>query len=118
MLRVDGNARHWTHLNTLRFVKMSDTLGAFGRVDFIDLLAQINSLVGAFGLTHIAIDAFIGDHQGHASGSLQVGVKFHERIIGHLQHPKYWQGCLDQRTFQVDRHRHGQTPKMRHWKSS
>jgi hypothetical protein len=44
---------------------MAHTLGAFGWVDFINFRPQIDSLVGAFGFTHIAVDAFVGDHQSH-----------------------------------------------------
>jgi hypothetical protein len=72
MLRVDGNTSHRTNLHTLRLVKMAHAFGAFGRVDFVNFFAQINRLVRALRLTHIAVDAFIGDHQGHAWGSAKV----------------------------------------------
>ena len=65
VLGVDRDARHRADLHALGFVKVSDTLGAFGRVDFVNFRAQINRLIGALGLTHIAVDAFVGDHQGH-----------------------------------------------------
>jgi hypothetical protein len=72
MLRVDGNAGHWANLYTLGLVKMAYALGAFGRVNFVNFLAQINGLVRALGLAHIAVDAFVGDHQCHGLGSAKV----------------------------------------------
>jgi hypothetical protein len=51
---------------------MAHTLGAFGGVDFVNFFAQINRLVWALRLTHIAVDAFIGDHQCHGWGSAKV----------------------------------------------
>ena len=65
MRGVDRNAGHRAHLHALRFVKMANALGASGGVDLVNDLAQVNGLVGAFGFAHIAIDAFVGDHQGH-----------------------------------------------------
>jgi hypothetical protein len=59
---------------------MANAFSALGRVDFINLFAQINGLVRALGLTHIAVDAFIGDHQCHATSSTQVSVKFMARL--------------------------------------
>jgi hypothetical protein len=62
---MNGNAGHGTHLHTLGFVEMTDTLGAFRRVDLVDLRPKVNGLVGAFRLAHVAVDALVGDHQGH-----------------------------------------------------
>jgi hypothetical protein len=72
MLGVDGNAGHGADLHTLGLVKMAHALGALGRVDFVNFFAQINRLVRALGLTHIAVDAFVGDHQCHGWGSAKV----------------------------------------------
>jgi hypothetical protein len=69
VLWVDGDACHWADLDTLRLVKMPDTLGAFGGVNFVNFLAQIDRLIRALGLAHIAVDAFVGDHQCHGAGS-------------------------------------------------
>jgi hypothetical protein len=93
MLWVDGDASHGADLHTLGFFKMADAFGAFGRVDFVDFFTQINRLIWALGLAHIAVDAFIGDHQGHDAGSTQVGWDFMGAIIGHTQHPEDLQGC-------------------------
>jgi hypothetical protein len=72
VLWVNGDARHRADLDTLRLVKMPDTLGAFGRVNFVNFLAQIDRLIRALGFTHIAVDAFVGDHQCHGWGSAKV----------------------------------------------
>jgi hypothetical protein len=72
MLGVKGNTSYGADLYTLRLVKMSHAFGAFRRVDFVNFFTQINRLVRALRLTHIAVDAFIGDHQGHAWGSAKV----------------------------------------------
>ena len=65
VLRIDRDARHRADLHALRFVKMADAFGAFFGVDLIDLLAQINRFVRAFGLADVAVDALVGDQQGH-----------------------------------------------------
>ena len=65
MLWMDGNARHGTHLHALRFVKVAYALGAFVGVDLVDLRPQKNSFVWALWLAHIAVNAFVGDHQSH-----------------------------------------------------
>jgi hypothetical protein len=75
MLRVNGNTGHRANLYTLGLVKMPDTLGALGRVDFINLFAQINGLVRALRFAHITVDAFIGDHQCHGWGSAKVCIE-------------------------------------------
>ena len=61
MLWVNGDAGHGAHLHALRLVKMAYAFGAFVRVNLVDFFAQINRLVGALGLAHIAVDAFVGD---------------------------------------------------------
>lgn len=68
MVRVDGNAGHRAQLHTLRLVKMTHTLGAALGVDLVNLLAQVNGLVGANRFTHITIDARLCDHQSHKTG--------------------------------------------------
>ena len=102
MLRVDGDAGHRADLNALGLVKMADAFGAFGRIDLIDLWAQVNRLVGALGLTDIAVDAFIGDHQRHTTGSRRFGFKLMGLIIGHAQQPAGQQGCWRHRVFVPD----------------
>jgi hypothetical protein len=45
---------------------MAYAFGAFGGVNLVNLHAHEDGVVGAFGFTHIAVDALIGDHQSHA----------------------------------------------------
>jgi hypothetical protein len=65
VLRIDWDASNWAHLDTLRFIKVAHAFCALVGVDFIDLWAKVDRLIGTFRFTHIAIDAFVGDHQGH-----------------------------------------------------
>jgi hypothetical protein len=60
-LRVNRDTRHRTKSHTLGLVKVTYALRAFMWVYFVDRLAHIDGLVGAFGFAHIAIDAFIGN---------------------------------------------------------
>ncbi len=63
---MNRDAGHGADLYALRLIKMPHAFGTFARVNFINFCTQINSLVGAFGFADIAINAFIGNHQGHA----------------------------------------------------
>ena len=64
-VRIDGNAVDRTYLPALRLIEMTDALRAFGRIDLVDLRPLRNGLVRAFGLAHIAVDAFVGDEECH-----------------------------------------------------
>jgi hypothetical protein len=44
---------------------MTDAFGALVGVDFIDFRPEVDRLIGTLRFTHIAIDAFVGDHQSH-----------------------------------------------------
>jgi hypothetical protein len=66
MLRVHRYAGHRADLHALGLVKMAHALGALVRVDLVELLTHIDGIVGALGLAHIAVDAFIGNHQRHS----------------------------------------------------
>jgi hypothetical protein len=99
MLRMNGDASDGTDLHALGLIEMAHALGAFGWVNLIDLLAQVNGLIGAFRLAHITVDAFIGDHQRHAKDSRRVCFKLMVLIIGHAHHPAGGQGCLAKRVF-------------------
>ncbi len=65
---------------------MTHAFGAFFRVDLVDFPAQVNGLVRALGLAHIAVDALVGDDQSHdlasATGSKVFGLGTMNRIIG------------------------------------
>jgi hypothetical protein len=45
---------------------MANAFGAFGRIDFVDFKPHGDSLIRAFGFTHITVDAFVSDDQRHA----------------------------------------------------
>ena len=62
---TDRYTGHRTHLHTLRFIKMADALRALVGVYFIDFRPEVDRLIGTLRFTHIAIDAFVGDHQSH-----------------------------------------------------
>jgi hypothetical protein len=65
MIGVVGNAIHGADFATLRRIEVPDALGAFVGIDDVDFIALRNRVVWALGLANIAVDAFIGDHQGH-----------------------------------------------------
>ena len=58
---------------------MTHAFRALGRVNFINLRAEVDRLIGAFRFAHITVDAFIGDHQGHKNLTISA------RIIGQRQ---------------------------------
>src|SRR5476649_2895984 len=66
MLRVAWDAIHRAHLLALRFIVVADTFGALVRVDHVDVDTHRNSVVRALGLAYVAVDALIGNEQGHA----------------------------------------------------
>src|SRR5882672_1311366 len=63
--RVQRDAIHGADFLALRAVVVADALGAFVRIDLVDLFALENGVVRALRLAHVAVDAFVGDHQGH-----------------------------------------------------
>ena len=65
MLRIHGDAGHRTNLHALRLVEMADAFGALVRIDLVELGAHVDRIVRALGLADIAVDAFVGDHEGH-----------------------------------------------------
>jgi hypothetical protein len=60
--RVKGYALHRTDDLALRFGIMPDALGTLVWVNFVNLLAHVNGIVGADWLADITIDAFVGNH--------------------------------------------------------
>src|SRR5690606_30726099 len=64
---VERDAVHRAHLLTLGFVVVADAFGAQVGVDDVDLLALGDGAVGAFGFADVAVDAVVGDFQGHAT---------------------------------------------------
>ena len=77
---------------------MAYALGALVGVNFVNFRAEVDRLIGTFRFAHIAIDAFIGDHQGHSNLTVSA------RIIRQTRQPaplrlKYPCGTLTQRRF-------------------
>jgi hypothetical protein len=56
-------------LDALRGLVVADALGAQLGVDDVDLVALGYRAVRALGLAHVAVDAFVGNHQGHIVNS-------------------------------------------------
>jgi hypothetical protein len=65
MFRVKRDAFDRAHLHALGLLKMAHAFGAPPGINDVEVRAHGNGLVGALGLADIAIDAGIGDHQGH-----------------------------------------------------
>ena len=65
MVGILGDAVHRADLDTLGFVVVADAFGALVGVDFVDFRTLRNRFVRALGLANVAVDAFVGDHQGH-----------------------------------------------------
>jgi hypothetical protein len=53
------------HLDTLGSLVVADALGTEIGVDDIDLVALADGAVGAFGLAHVTVDAFVSDVKRH-----------------------------------------------------
>src|SRR6218665_1967211 len=64
---VEGDAVHRADLLALRLVVVADAFGAQVGVDHVDLFALGNRGVGALGLADVAVDAVVGDLQGHGT---------------------------------------------------
>jgi hypothetical protein len=65
MFRIEGDAIHWANLLALGFIKVTDTLGALVGVDDVNLVTLGDGTIRAFRLADVAIDALVGNHQGH-----------------------------------------------------
>ena len=63
--RVEWNAFHGTNDLALRPVEVSDALSALAGIDLVDLKPHRDGGVRALGFAHVAVDALVGDHQGH-----------------------------------------------------
>ncbi len=65
MGRIDRYASHGTDLLALGLIEMPDALGAFIGIDLIDQGPHENGIIRTFRFADVAIDAIVGDHQGH-----------------------------------------------------
>jgi hypothetical protein len=70
MGRILADAIDRTDLYALRFIEVTDAFGAFGWVDDINFVALGDCAIGALGFANVAVDAFVGNHQGHVRGFL------------------------------------------------
>jgi hypothetical protein len=59
-------------LDALGGLVVPDALRAKLRVDDVDLVALRDGAVGALGLADVAVDAFVGDQQGHRGYSVRM----------------------------------------------
>src|SRR5690606_24349724 len=67
--RVERDALDRADLLALRRVEVADALRAAVRIDLVDLRSLRDRLIGADRLADIAVDAFVGDDQGHGMAS-------------------------------------------------
>jgi hypothetical protein len=65
MVFIQRNAINGAHLLALWFIVVANALGAQVRVDYVDLLALRDRFVRALRFADVAIDAIVGDYQGH-----------------------------------------------------
>src|SRR5574337_1549601 len=65
VIGIVGNAVHRADLLALGLVEVAHALRALVGVDHVDLVPLGNRPVGALRFAHIAVDAFIGNHQRH-----------------------------------------------------
>mgnify|MGYP000619164765 CR=1 FL=1 len=86
MRGINGDAIDRTHLDALWRLKVSDTLGAARRIDLVNTIAHKYCIVGAFGLTHVAVDTFIGDDERHGYTELLGASLAMQFFIDGLQH--------------------------------
>ena len=65
MVGIERYAVHRADLHALGLVEMAHAFGAELRVYDVDLGALGDGAVGALRFANVAVDAFIGDDQGH-----------------------------------------------------
>jgi hypothetical protein len=73
VVRVMRDAIHGADLDALGGLVMTHALGAQIGVDLVNLVALVDRPIRALGLTHIAVDAFVCNHQGHLGYSKNIG---------------------------------------------
>lgn len=70
MIGVHLDTFHRAEDLTLGFIKVSHAFGAAGRVDHVVLGPHMDGRVRALRFADVAVDAFVGDTQGHDSWTL------------------------------------------------
>ena len=81
-LRVNQNAFHGADLDALRGFKVTDTLGATGRVDHVKLFPLGDGLIGAFGFADVTINALVSDQQCHGIKSEKAALASDFILVG------------------------------------
>src|ERR1700757_1844405 len=74
VVRIDRDAVDRADLHALRLIEVADALGALAGIYHVDLQALRDRAVRALRLADVAVDAFVGDHQGHGRLSLRAAV--------------------------------------------
>ena len=64
-LRMHFNAIDWADDFTLRLVVVPNAFGAGTWVNHVNLCAHRDSIIRTLWFAHVAVDAFVGDAQGH-----------------------------------------------------
>jgi len=62
MIGVIRDTVYWANFNALWLIEMADALGTQIRINFINLFAFINGVIGTNWLANIAVNAFISNH--------------------------------------------------------
>ena len=86
MRRIERNASDRTHLYALRPVMMTNTLGAQIWMDLVNLDALKDRLIRAHRLADIAVNAQLGDLQGHTLSVLLAAEAFQQNGDDGLRH--------------------------------
>ena len=103
--RIDRDAAHRAQLHALRLVEVAHALGAALGIDLVDLLAHRDRLVGALGLADIAVDALVGDPQGHGAGLSSRAARPAPSAAAAPRVPRTWK-----------HHRRGWQSRARRWR--
>jgi len=67
VFRVNDDAVYRANLNTLGLVVVTNTLGAVGVIDLVDLVPLADCTIRALGFAYIAVNTFVGNHQCHGT---------------------------------------------------
>jgi hypothetical protein len=62
---IDRDAGHRTQLHALRLVEVADAFGAAVGVDLVEVRPHADRGIRARRLADVAVDALVGDQQGH-----------------------------------------------------
>jgi hypothetical protein len=80
---VARNAIDRANLAALRRIEVAYALGTLARIDDVDLVALRNRVIGAFRFANVAVDAFVGNDQGHGFFLGEKSANFRFQPLGH-----------------------------------